>query len=56
MISIIATADWKNVHRGGTIGLLEVSGVDNKISSEQLNLRKRETEGRLRTKYILNAV
>ena len=51
MISIVATDDWKNLHRGGAIGLLEVSGVNNKVASEQLNQRKRETEERLRIKY-----
>lgn len=51
MLSITATDSWKSAHPGASIGLLEVSGVDNTIASTELEGRKREVEARLREKY-----
>lgn len=51
MLSISATDDWRNVHPGALIGLLELSGAQNPSSSRRLDDRKRETETRLRTRY-----
>lgn len=51
MLSITATDAWKSAHPGASIGLLEVSGVDNTIASTELEGRKREVEARLREKY-----
>jgi DNA/RNA-binding domain of Phe-tRNA-synthetase-like protein len=51
MLLISATAEWRTVHRGAVIGLLELSGVENTHPSFQLDDRKRETEARLRERY-----
>jgi DNA/RNA-binding domain of Phe-tRNA-synthetase-like protein len=51
MLSILATDAWRNAHRGATIGLLELSGVENADSSSSLEKRKRETEAHLRERY-----
>ncbi len=51
MLSITVTEVWKSVHPGASIGLLEVSGVDNTIASVELEARKREVEAHLREKY-----
>jgi DNA/RNA-binding domain of Phe-tRNA-synthetase-like protein len=51
MLSILATDDWRAAHPGGTIGLLELSGVDNTGPSSGLGAHKRETEARLRERY-----
>ncbi len=51
MLSISATDEWRMSHPGATIGLLELSGLDNSGSSPQLNARKREIETRLRERY-----
>jgi len=51
MLSITATDEWKSAHPGASIGLLEVSGVDNTIASAELETRKREVEASLREKY-----
>lgn len=51
MLSITATEAWKSAHPGASIGLLEVSGVDNTIASAELEARKREVEAQLRVKY-----
>ena len=51
MLSISATDEWRNAHPGATIGLLELSGVENAHSSSSLEKRKRETEAHLRERY-----
>ena len=51
MLTISASQDWYTTHPGGIIGLLELSGVDNTRSSHRLEVRKRETETRLRELY-----
>jgi len=51
MLSITATNDWKETHRGGMIGLLEISGVDNTRPAPVLDEEKRAIEERLREKY-----
>ncbi|MBC8335843.1 MAG: hypothetical protein ISR59_08080 [Anaerolineales bacterium] len=51
MLLISGTDEWKKGHPGAIIGLLELSGVDNKSASLQLEERKRETEARLRDLY-----
>ena len=51
MLSISATDGWRNAHPGATIGLLELSGVENAHSSSSLDRRKRETEAHLRERY-----
>ena len=51
MVSISATGGWRNAHPGATIGLLEISGIENTHSSSRLDERKLETEARLRERY-----
>ena len=51
MLSISATEEWRLVHAGGNIGLLELSGVDNRGASAVLDSRKRALELQLRTAY-----
>ena len=51
MLSILATGEWRDAHPGATIGLLELSGVDNAHTIAGLEKRKRETETRLRERY-----
>jgi DNA/RNA-binding domain of Phe-tRNA-synthetase-like protein len=51
MLSVVATEEWKFAHPGASIGLLEVSGVDNTLASTELEARKREVEALLQEKY-----
>jgi DNA/RNA-binding domain of Phe-tRNA-synthetase-like protein len=51
MLSILATDEWRNAHPGAIIGLLELSGVENTISTSGLDDPKRATETRLRERY-----
>ena len=51
MLSITATDEWRNAHPGAAIGLLELSGVENTLSSPGLEQQKRETEAHLRGRY-----
>lgn len=51
MLEIAATEAWRAAHPGATIGLLEVSGLENAGSSSGLNERKRGIETRLRERY-----
>ena len=51
MLTITATNEWRAAHPGATIGLLELSGVDNTRPSAELNQRKREVEALLREHY-----
>jgi DNA/RNA-binding domain of Phe-tRNA-synthetase-like protein len=51
MLTIAATEEWRRAHPGATIGLLELSGVENTGSSSRLTERKREIEASLRARY-----
>ena len=51
MLSISASEEWRSAHPGAVMGLLELSGVDNKNASPAFEARKRETEARLRERY-----
>lgn len=51
MLTITTTVVWKEVHPGGKIGLLEVSGVDNAGPAPALEQEKRAIERRLREKF-----
>src|SRR5215831_18805388 len=51
MLAISATEAWRTAHPRATIGLLELSGVENSGSSSRLNERKREIEARLRERF-----
>lgn len=51
MLSITSTPDWHTVHPGATIGLLELSGVDNSRPSPALDAEKRAVEARLRGRF-----
>ena len=51
MLLISPTDGWRTTHLGAVIGLLELSGVDNTHTSNQLDEQKRETEARLRERY-----
>lgn len=48
---ITSTVEWSAAHPGAAIGLLELMDVENKLPSQPLNQRKRETEERLRKMY-----
>ena len=52
MLSISSTNEWRIAHPGAVIGLLELSGVDNSRPSAKLDEQKRETEARLRERYM----
>ncbi len=51
MLSIASTPNWHTTHPGAIFGILELSGVDNTIPSQELDARKRETEAALRARY-----
>ena len=51
MLSVDATVAWKEMHPGGFIGLLEISGLDNTRSSSIIEDEKRAVEDRLRMNY-----
>jgi DNA/RNA-binding domain of Phe-tRNA-synthetase-like protein len=51
MISITKTDKWQNAFHGATIGLLELSGAENTLSSSVLENQKRKTEAHLREHY-----
>jgi DNA/RNA-binding domain of Phe-tRNA-synthetase-like protein len=51
MLLISAVDEWRTTHSGAIIGLLELSDVENTLSSSKLDERKRETEARLRERY-----
>lgn len=51
MLFISATDGWRNAHPGAVIGLLDLSDIDNTLSSASLDERKRETETHLRERY-----
>ncbi len=51
MLSITSTDEFLNAHPGATIGLLELSGVENGAVSPRLEQAKRLIESRLRQRY-----
>ena len=51
MLQISATDGWRAAHARATIGVLELSGLDNHGSSSRLNERKRAIEAGLRERY-----
>ncbi len=51
MIDVSGTPGWRAAHPGAVIGLLEISGVENRFSSPELDQRKREVEAHLRLDY-----
>ena len=51
MLSISTSDEWRTSHPGATIGVLELSGVENSGSSAALNEHKREVEARLRERF-----
>ncbi len=51
MLSISATEDWHASHPGASIGVLELSGLENEGACPQLEERKRAAEGDLRGRY-----
>jgi DNA/RNA-binding domain of Phe-tRNA-synthetase-like protein len=51
MISISATDGWHKAHPGASIGILEITGIDNTRPSPRLDEQKRELEARLRDRY-----
>ncbi len=51
MIAVSGTSEWRAAHPGAVIGLLELTGVDNHLTSPGLNQRKRLTEAHLRQIY-----
>jgi len=48
---IAATDGWRAAHPGASIGLLELSALDNRGASPRLNERKRAIEAGLRERY-----
>lgn len=51
MLMITASDEWQAAHPGASIGLLEISGVENHTPSAALEQRKRLIEARLRELY-----
>jgi DNA/RNA-binding domain of Phe-tRNA-synthetase-like protein len=51
IVDVAATDGWRAAHGGATIGVLELSGLDNRRSSPRLTERKRVIEARLRERY-----
>ncbi|OGN72245.1 MAG: hypothetical protein A2X25_00860 [Chloroflexi bacterium GWB2_49_20] len=51
MLVISTVNEWRVAHPGASLGLLELSGVENPHSSPELDKRKRELEARLREHY-----
>ncbi len=51
MIVITGTAEWSTAHPHAVIGLLELTDVQNSVSSPLLIQHKREVEARLRKDY-----
>jgi DNA/RNA-binding domain of Phe-tRNA-synthetase-like protein len=51
MVSISATDGWQKAHPEASIGILEISGIDNSRRSSRLDEQKREVEARLRDRY-----
>jgi len=51
MIYLTVTDDWRNAHLGAAIGVLHVSGVNNRSACPELEARKRSLEQKLREKF-----
>jgi DNA/RNA-binding domain of Phe-tRNA-synthetase-like protein len=51
MLNISATSEWHAAHRGATIGLLEISGIDNSRTPTLMDEHKRAIEAYLREQY-----
>jgi DNA/RNA-binding domain of Phe-tRNA-synthetase-like protein len=51
LLTIDATAAWKEAHPGGIIGLLQISNADNSGPAPILEREKRAVEDRLRARY-----
>jgi DNA/RNA-binding domain of Phe-tRNA-synthetase-like protein len=51
MLSISTLNEWQSTYPGAIIGILELSSVENRHASLQLDERKREIEARLRERY-----
>jgi len=51
MVLISETNEWRIAHPGAVIGLLELSGVENALTSLPLDNRKREIEAQLSVRY-----
>ena len=51
MLEVSATQGWRSDHPGATIGLLELTRVDNGCGAEKLRDLKRQVERRLRETY-----
>ncbi len=51
MMDIQATGGWKAVHRGGHIGILELSEAPNNQPTTELDGLKRQVESRIRAMY-----
>lgn len=51
MLKIIPTQEWRNHHPGSTIGILEISNVDNTLPCPELDAKKGIVENELRKRY-----
>ena len=51
MTPITCTEAWQRAHAGACIGVLELSGVDNRSACPALEARKRELESELRKRH-----
>jgi DNA/RNA-binding domain of Phe-tRNA-synthetase-like protein len=51
MLTIPCSREWRTAHAGATVGLLELSSLENGQTSSKLEARKRETEEYLRETY-----
>ncbi len=51
MVSVSGSEEWRTVHAGGVIGLLELSGVDNRGAASELDESKRAAERQMRATY-----
>jgi hypothetical protein len=51
MTPVTVTSAWRSAHPGALIGLLEISGVDNRAACPDLDARKRALEQRLRERF-----
>jgi hypothetical protein len=51
MLRVQPTPAWCATHPGACIGLLEISGIDNRVAAPSLEARKREVQQVLRSTY-----
>jgi DNA/RNA-binding domain of Phe-tRNA-synthetase-like protein len=52
VLIINATERWQSAHVGGVIGLLEVSGLENNLSTVRLDEYKKSVEEKLRKRFL----